>query len=611
MTVQRQVAARIRDLPDRPGIYVFKGASGQPLYVGKAASLRKRALSYLGVGHEPRIAAMLAEATDLESVVTDTEAEALLLENNWIKRRQPRFNVLLRDDKTYPYVMLTTADEYPRVGLTRRIQGDRAEYFGPYLPGGLARKAIKLVQKLFEIRVCRIEIDGSLPRPCLYYDMNRCLAPCVDGLTNREEYDKAVDDARLFLSGRTEELIKQLKGEMKTAAEAQEYERAARVRDTIREIEMVSQRHKLSSVRGEDVDIFGVHSHGGDTAVCILVMRGGQILDRRELFWEGEGDISSERLLSELLPQLYDRTTFVPREIHLPYPVEGEKALVEWLSDRRNERVYLRLPSRGPKAQRVALAMRNAELAHRRRFRSPGVGESAAQELGKILELAEAPTRIEGFDISNLQGEDIVASLVVWEGGRMRKSEYRSFNIRGLDKPDDYQSMRQAVERRYRRRLDELGAMPDLILIDGGRGQLNAALESLSKLGVEETPLVALAKGEEVLYLPEEPEPLRLARRDPGLRLLQQIRDESHRFAVSRHRRRRRSRSLRSNLDLISGIGPKRRRRLLVHFGSVEAVRGASMNEIQELLGESLGRRVYEHFEELAKAMESEMPNAD
>ena len=506
--------------------------------------------------------------------------------------------------------MLTTGEPYPRVGLTRRITAGNAEYFGPYLPGGLARKAIKLVQKLFEIRICRIEIDGSLPRPCLYYDMKRCLGPCVDGLTTPAAYQGAVEAARLFLSGRTDELLKQLKAEMKAAADDQEYERAARIRDTMLEIESVSQKRKLSSVRGEDVDIFGVHSRGGHTAVCILVMRGGQVLDRRELFWEGEGDLSPEGVLSELLPQLYDRTTFVPREIHLPCPVEGESVLMDWLSERRGERVYLRMPSRGPKAQRVALAMRNAELAHRRRFRSAGSTEDGVRELCRILNLAEVPRRIEGFDISNLQGEEIVASMVVWEEGRMRKSEYRSFNIRGLDRPDDYLSMRQAVERRYRRRLDEVGAMPDLVLIDGGRGQLNAALESLSHLGVEETPLVSLAKEEEMLFVPEEPEPLVLDRSNMGLRLLQHIRDEAHRFAVSRHRRRRSSRSLRSSLDDIPGIGPKRRKRLLVRFGSVIGIRQASLSDLQELLGASLGLSVFEHFASLEPS-ESEMANAD
>ncbi len=586
----------IRSLPDRPGIYIFKDKSGRALYVGKAASLRKRAQSYLSTDHEPRLAAMIEEARDVEVVVTDTEAEALLLENNWIKRSRPRYNILLRDDKTYPYVVLTMGDDYPRVALTRRIGKRNSEYFGPYLPGGLARKAIKLVQKLFEIRICRMEIDGSLPRPCLYYDMKRCLGPCVDGLTSKEDYDRAVSAARLFLSGRNRQLVKEMKIEMREAAERLDFEQAGRIRDLIAEIDSVSQRRKLSSVHGEDVDVYGIHVRDGNASVCILVMRGGQVLDRREIFWEGRQGVSEERVLSELLPQIYDRTTFIPRHIHLPLPIEGEEALTEWLTSRKEERVYLRLPSRGPKAQRVALANRNAELAFRRRFRKSPTEDLGIRSLQDHLGLTEVPRRIEGFDISNLQGRETVASLVVWEEGSMRKSEYRSFNIRGLPDQDDFAAMRQAVERRYKRRLEELGAMPDLILIDGGRGQLNAALESLAKLGVEETPLVALAKKEEEIYLPDQPEPLRLDHHDSGLQLLQRVRDEAHRFAVGRHRRRRSATALRGRLDEIKGVGPRRRKTLLKEFGSVASIRAASLDQIQRVLGPKTGQRIYDHL---------------
>ncbi|HEX2164060.1 MAG TPA: excinuclease ABC subunit UvrC [Thermoanaerobaculia bacterium] len=591
--VAENVAARIRALPDRPGIYVFENERGKPLYVGKAKSLRKRAANYLQPVGDPRLVAMLAEAAELEFVVTDSESEALLLENNWIKRKRPRYNVLLRDDKTYPYLKLTVAEDWPRLAFTRAIRDDGAEYFGPFLPGGLARKAIKLVQKLFEVRVCRLEIDGSLPRPCLYHDMHRCLGPCVDGLTSKEEYGQAVEQARLFLSGRNDELVRRLKRDMWQAAEATDYERAARLRDTLAEIEAISERRKLSSVGGEDVDVYGVHVGGGNAAVTILVMRNGQVLDRRELFWEGMGDVEPERLLDELLPQVYDRTTFIPKEVHLPFPIEGEEALATWLSDRKGERVYLRMPSRGAKAERVALARRNAELAHRRRFRSDERESPGAVALKRHLHLLEPPRRIEGFDVSHFHGGETVASLVVWEEGKIRKSDYRSFNIRGLPGPDDFAAMRQAVERRYRRRLEETGDLPDLILVDGGRGQLNAALAALAELGVEETPIVALAKREEELYLPERPEPLRLRRDDPGLQLLQRVRDEAHRFAVSRHRGRRAKRTLTSRLDAIPGVGPKRRKLLVQRFGSPEGVRQASREELQAALGVRVGERVW------------------
>jgi excinuclease ABC subunit C len=426
--------------------------------------------------------------------------------------------------------------------------------------------------------------------------MHRCLGPCVDGLTTQAEYDEGVEQARLFLAGRNDQLVRRLKREMHEAAAELAFEAAARLRDTVAEVEALSQRRKLSSTAGEDVDVYGHHVAGGNAAVLVLVMRGGQVLDRRELFWEGVGEVSPENLLSEVLPQIYDRTTFVPKEVHLPVPVEGEEALVEWLTDKKGERVYLRMPSRGPKAERVKLAMRNAELAYRRRFRGVSPQAAAVEALQRRLELPEPPQRIEGFDISHSQGAQTVASLVVCEEGRMRKGDYRSFNIRGLDGPDDFAAMRQAVERRYRRRLEEVGAMPDLILIDGGRGQLNAALAALAELGVEETPVVALAKREEELYVPARPEPLVLERSDPGLKLLQQVRDEAHRFAVSRHRRRRSRATLKSRLDDLAGVGPRRRNALLTHFGSLEGVRGASLAELRQVVGPVVGTRIHQQL---------------
>jgi excinuclease ABC subunit C len=605
MSHSEALTERIRELPDRPGIYIFKDVDGKVLYVGKATSLRKRASSYLTRDHEPRLAAMVSEAVDLEYVVTDSPAEALLLENNWIKSRRPRYNILLRDDKTYPYVKLTLEDEYPRILFTRRIRNDKGDYFGPFLPGGLARKAIKLVQKLFQVRVCRIEIDGSLPRPCLYYDMHRCLGPCAAGLTTKAAYDDAVQQARLFLSGRNEQLLRRLKKEMWEASEDLDFERAARLRDTLGEIEATSQRRKLSSVEDEDLDVYGVHVAGGNASIVALIMRGGQILDRRELFWEAVGDISPERLLSEILPQVYDRTTFIPKEIHLPLPIDGEEALLEWLCEKKGEKVYVRLPSRGPKAERVALAMHNAVLAHKRRFR--GIEENpGAAALARHLDLDAPPRRIEGFDISHFQGGETVASMVVWEEGRMRRGEYRSFNIKDLTQPDDFASIHQAVDRRYRRRLEEIGEMPDLILIDGGRGQLNAALDALANLGVEETPTVSLAKREEEIYIPGLPEPLRLERNDAGLRLLQEIRDESHRFAVSKHRARRSARTLRSRLDDLSGVGPGRRKKLITCFGSAEGVRNAPLEELQKVLGKLIGQKIFQQLHPAGSADGSE-----
>ena len=588
----------IRALPDQPGIYIFRGHDGKPLYVGKAQSLRKRVPAYLRPDLEDRLRSMVEEAESLESISTDTGEEALLLENTWIKTRRPPFNVLLRDDKTYPYLKLTN-HPYPRIAFTRRVVDDGGQYFGPYLPGGAARRGIKLAQRLFGIRVCSIEIDGKLPRPCLYYDMKRCLGPCVDGLTSQEEYTQAVERTAALLSGRAEDLVRDLRGQMKSAADEERFEDAARHRDLMREVQEIGGRQKLASTRGDDVDVFGVHIAGGNAAVVVLVMRDGQVLDRREIFFEGEVTESESRLLDELLPQLYDVTTFIPKEVHVPAPIEGDAELIEWLSEKKGERVYLRYPQRGDKARRLALAGRNATLAHIRRFRHDPRAESA-DRLAEALEMSDPPRRIEGFDISNFQGSEPVASLVVWEAGKMRSGEYRSFNIRRTgDQPDDFAAIAEAVERRYRRRLDEVGEMPDLILVDGGRGQLNAALSALALLGVEETPIVGLAKREEEIYLPHLPEPLQLERNHPGLQLLQRIRDEAHRFAVSRHRSRRNRRSLRSAIDNIRGVGPKRKRALLTHFGSVQGIREASLEEIQQVLGKRLGKEVYRRVQAL------------
>jgi excinuclease ABC subunit C len=591
-------------LPDEPGIYFFLDAGGRSLYVGKAKSLRKRVGSYFGRELEPRLAGMLVEAVEVGFVVAGSEEEALLLENNFIKERRPRFNVMLRDDKTFPYLKLT-CEPWPRLVFTRRIRDDGAEYFGPYLPGGLARRALKLAQRLFGVRVCRIEIDGTLPRPCLYWDMKRCLGPCVAGLTNPEEYGLAVERTRLLLTGRIEPLVRDLRRAMEAAAEGLDYEQAARLRDLLREVEQQGwDRAALTSVTEEDADLVGVALHGSQAAVSILVMRGGKVLDRRELFWEGERGVTATSLLSELLPQVYERTSFLPREIHLPVPVEGSDALVSWLSQRRGGRVDLRLPARGPKAARLRVAAKDAEYAFRRRFRLDSETEAAAGSLQRLVDLPAAPRWIDGFDVSNTQGRESVASVVVWRDGRMRKGEYRSFDVRGLSGADDFRSLEQAVERRCRRLLEESGETPDLILIDGGRGQLNAALRALARLGLEEVPAVAIAKKAEEVYLPGVPDPVRPSRHDAGLKLLQRIRDEAHRFALARHRARRAKRTLRSVLDDVPGIGPVRRRALLRRFGTAEAARSASEAELAKVVGGAVAKKLHTALAEIATADE-------
>ncbi|MGE0639088.1 MAG: excinuclease ABC subunit UvrC [Thermoanaerobaculia bacterium] len=586
---------QVEQLPDSPGIYVFRDAGGTALYVGKAKSLRKRVGSYLSRPLEPRLANMIESAVRVEFVGSATESAALLLENNWIKRLRPRFNVLLRDDKTYPYLKLTH-DPWPRLVFTRRIRQDGADYFGPYLPAGLARRAVKLVQRLFGIRVCDLEIDGSLPRPCLYHDMKRCLGPCVTGLTTRDEYAAAVESTKLFLAGRIAPLARGIREEMREASERLDYERAARLRDLLREIEGQGERSPLSSVDAEDSDIFGVAVHGGQAAVSILVMRGGQTLDRRELFWEGEAATTPGAVLSELLPQIYDRTSFLPKEIHLPVEIEDTDLLAEWLAEKRGERVYFRFPARGPKAERLRIAGTDAEFAFRRRFRVKPGRDAGAEALAAHLALAAPPRWIEAFDISNLQGTSVVASMVAWRDGKVRKSDYRSFNIRGFAGQDDFRSLAEAVDRRYRRLLAEGGLLPDLVLIDGGRGQLGAAAGALAALGLDTLPLVSLAKREELVFALDRPEPLRWARNDEGLKLLQHLRDEAHRFAVGRHRRMRSARSLASLLEEIPGVGPKRRKLLAARFGTLDAIRAATEEELAAVVGAAFGSRIRSHL---------------
>lgn len=587
---------KIGSLPDEPGIYIFLGPEGQPLYVGKARSLRRRVASYLARELEPRLERMLAEAVDLDFLVTRDEIEALELENQWIKRHHPRFNILLRDDKTYPYLKLT-AEPWPRIAFTRRIRADGADYFGPFLPGGLARRAIKIVQKLFGVRTCRIEIDGRLPRPCLYYDLKRCLAPCVAGLTTAAEYGAAVERARQFLGGRTEKLLRDLRREMEAAAERLAFEEAARLRDLAAEVEAFTGGNRLSTVTGDDVDVFGVHVQKNQAAIAVLVMRGGQVIDRHELFWEGTDPVAPADLLAELLPQYYARTTFLPAEVHLPTAVAEPEALSGWLSERRGRRVQLRQPQRGAWASRLELARRNANLAFRRRFRGAET-DAGALALQELLELPEPPRRIEGVDVSTFHGAQTYASLVVWQEGRLLKSGYRSFAIRGSARQDDFASLRQAVERHLGRVAGAGGASgpPDLLLVDGGRGQLNAVLEALATVGVEEIPVVGLAEREEELYLPGRAEPLRLPARDPGLQLLQRLRDEAHRFAITRHRRRRSREALASRLDEVPGIGPRRRQRLLREFGSAAGVAAASEAELARSVGPALAGRLRAWF---------------
>ena len=588
--VERQTP---RDLPDAPGVYLFRGEKGKLLYVGKALSLKKRIASYFSGDTDTKTAALLRSYREIETIVTRTNLEALLLENTLIKKHRPRYNVCLRDDKTYPYIKITTGEAWPRALVTRRVQEDGHSYYGPFW-GGLVRRIMRLITRHFQIRTCTIEIDGKLPRPCLYYDLHACLGPCVAGLTTKEAYAEAVADVILFLEGRNAELEQRLEAKMKAASGEENFEMAAAYRDALRTIQDVAERQVVQSMKGENIDVFGFFESGQDVAVVVLVVRGGVLQDRRDFFFEKSQEVDPARFLETFLPQFYDANPFLPEEVHLPVEIESPEVLEEFLTQRRGARVSVKVPRRGAATERVRMAGVNASERHRTRFRRTGGEEAiAAERLGRAIGLAAPPHRIEAFDISHTQGTDSVASMVVFEDGKPRKSEYRLFNIAAQDllQPDDFRSMAEAVERRYRRVQSEGGELPDLVLVDGGRGQLQAAMTALDRLGLE-LPIAGLAKREEEIWVPGRPDPIRLSRKDPALQLIQHARDEAHRFAISRHRQRRGKRMRQTGLTDIPGVGPARARLLLRRFGSVKGLKVADPVEIEAAVGRSTARAV-------------------
>jgi len=534
-----RLKARLKELPDRPGVYMHKNAEGEVIYVGKARNLRNRVQSYLvGRGaRDNRIMTLISEIETIDFVTTNNELEAILLENNLIKTNQPRYNILLRDDKTYPYLKVTMSEDFPRVVFTRRVDRKKGDlYYGPFF-AGTARRLLKLVADQFKLRSCDLEIvDGknALPRPCLYFDMHQCLGPCVVGLTTREVYRDMADDVVLFLGGKSKELQERMTKRMYGAAENENFELATYYRDLIRTVERIQAEQRVASAEDEDVDVWGMHEEGGDVAVQLFVIRDGNVVDRRELFWEKVVDFQAGYFLSEIVQRYYQDNLFVPPEILLPVDVEENELVSEWLTTQAGRKVQLRVPQRGKGVDRVELANRNARLSHESRFRKSTQDrmQIAAQRLAQILGFDREINRIESFDISNIQGSDSVAGMVVLERGKFDKKQYRVFNIKSVVGADDFRSMAEAVDRRYRRLLEEDKSLPDMILIDGGRGQLNAALAALNKLGIEEIPIAGLAKREEEIYLPGREEPVRLERRDLALQLLQTVRDETHRFAV-------------------------------------------------------------------------------
>jgi len=644
---------KIRALPTQPGCYLYKNAEGEVIYVGKAKNLRQRVRSYLleASQADAKTGSLMREAVDLEYILVGNESEALALETNLIKERKPRFNILLKDDKSYPYVKLTMADRFPKVFVTRRLLKDGAAYFGPYFPGSLAYRVVELIHRSFLIPSCKVDLSRYHPRACLQYYIHRCLGPCVEELTTPEIYKSAVRDARLLLEGRHAELERTLSARMMDAAAAEQFETAARLRDQLSTIHQLQEKQRAATAeQSDDTDVFGYHFEDGNLAVNLFHVRSGKIVDRREFFWEDlpelleaaapeseepasavkgagfspyidepkssgalapEGNASdlpgapfhAGQVFSALLKQLYIDQRYVPRSILVPADFDDREALAALLTERTGHRIEIAVPLRGEKRSLVDLAGQNAKQSYIQRFRVLEPSRKAIQEgLADVLMLPELPRRIECFDISHIQGAETVASLVVWEDGKMNKQAYRKFKVMTVLGVDDFASMREVVTRRYRRLLEEKRTMPSLVLVDGGLGQLHAAAEALESLdfaaaGLTPPPLASIAKREEIIYrYGNEEEPVVLDRRSPVLHLVQLIRDESHRFAVGYHRQRRAMRDRDSELLNIPGVGQQTRQRLLTHFGSLRDVQQATAESLAAVVPRKTAETIWQHF---------------
>ncbi len=656
---------KIRTIPTEPGVYLYKNAEGEVIYVGKAKNLRSRVASYFHEGRweDSKTGTLVREAVDVDYIVVRNNKEALALENNLIKQRKPRFNILLRDDKTYPYVKLTLGERWPRVYVTRRLRKDGSAYYGPYFPANLAYRIVDLIHRNFLIPSCKVDLTRFHPRPCLQYYIKRCLGPCVKDLTTPEAYQEAVRDVKLFLEGRPTDLARSLHERMEQAAAAEEYERAARYRDLISTVEQLQERQRIAAAEGDDADVFGYHCENGMLAVNLFHMRAGRVVDRREFFWEdlpefespctetaggekdhvgtaapgcpGEqsspeagnladaegtsrtsldtesrepaqptGGFNPGEFFSALLQQLYIGQPYVPRNLYVPVDFEDRETLEDLLSeqvaggDSRAARVHILVPQRGDKRALIDLAGTNAKQSYDQRFRVLKPNAKAIQEeLQDVLGLPELPKRIECFDISHIQGAETVASMVVWEDGKMKKSDYRKFIIRSVEGVDDFASMREVVTRRYKRVLQEEKPMPSVVLVDGGLGQLHAAAAALESLEIINQPLASIAKREEILYVyGQEKDPIALDHHSPVLHLIQLIRDEAHRFAVTFHRKRRQMRDRSTELREIPGVGESTTRRLLEHFGSLQAVKQADAAALSAVVTRGQAEAISNHF---------------
>ncbi|MEE8443268.1 MAG: excinuclease ABC subunit UvrC, partial [Dehalococcoidia bacterium] len=660
MTMTSQaIADSLRATPTGPGVYLMRSDTREVLYVGKAANLRSRLRSYFGspAGLAPKIRTMVGRIADFEYVVTESEAEALILENTFIKQHKPHYNARLKDDKTYPFIKIDLAEEFPQVYFTRRIQPDGARYFGPFASAGSVRTTMNLLKKLFPYRSCTMKITGAEPRPCLEYHINRCAGPCI-GAVSAAENREIIKQVILFMEGKTDKVLRELKRKMNAAAEATEFERAAVLRDQIRAIERVNESQKVVSHGQEDEDIVALASNGGEAWVEVFFVRNGKLTGNDHFLMEGTQDYEPSQIIGQFVKQFYNAAPYVPREVLLQHPVDEETRVIEaWLTQKRGHRVTLRVPERGAKRRLVGMVAENAAQGLQQRavkwLADTGNLQKALAEVTEALNLPRPPQRIECYDISNIQGSNPVGSMVVFEDCRPKNSNYRRFQIKTVEGADDYSMMQEMLRRRFRRLADHLrstsnghheesgsegdapaedpttqvegsnrtpnevgekketsreggmlkeqtwGIVPDLVLIDGGKGHLAAVLQVFLELGLVDTvPLASLAKEREELFVPQNPDPILLARGSQGLFLVQRIRDEAHRFAITYHRQRRSKGAVKSAIDAVPGIGPKRRRMLIRQFGSVAGIKVASLEELASAPGMTtrLAQQIKEHL---------------
>lgn len=610
---------KLEQLPESPGVYIYRDGQGAIIYVGKAVSLKHRVRSYFGASaaRDPKVKALMSRARDLEYITTDSEVEALILESNLIKEHRPRYNVFLKDDKSYPYLKLTLREEYPRVLMTRRLVKDGSRYFGPYTQVGAVQETLRLLKRIFPLRTCKQKTPAPRSRPCLNQHIKRCLGPCC-GLVTPEEYGRLVDGVQLFLSGHQEQLIKDLRRRMEQAAADLDFERAALLRDQLLAVEKVAERQKIVSGDNEDRDVVAMARDRGKSCVMVFFVRGGKLIGREHFILDETADMQRGEVINAFLKQYYLQAEFIPREVLAEDIPAEELALLErWLSEKRGGRVHISKPRRGEKKKLVELAGRNAllvleEMQAGRAAGSDVLGQ-ALDELARVLGLDAPPGRLECFDISNIQGAETVASMAVFEDGRPAPQQYRRFKIKTVSGPDDFASMREVLGRRFARGREErelintgqlstrrakFHRLPDLLVVDGGKGQLSSAVAVLEEQGCAGIPVCGLAKEEELIFLPGRPEPVRLPADSPALQMMQRLRDEAHRFAVTYHRQLRGKRNLKSMLEDIEGVGAARRRELLRTFGSVDKIMAAGLDELAAAPGmnRKAAEAVYDYF---------------